>query len=317
MLGFAGCGGGDSSSSSGGGTGTSGTTTPAAVEFPAGEGRTLRALRSQAPERGIFTLSMSELRVGANRVGFALFDESREALDPEAVAVYVARTDGRGVGGPFEARRESLRVKPQFMSRQTEADLEDIETFWVADGVEFPKPGRYILMAIASYDGKLASTSQLAMRVGADGGPPSVGEKAPAVHTETLADARGDVANIDTRLPPLPELHEDDFADVVGKKPVVLAFATPQLCQVRVCGPVVDVVAEVRSQFPEPTYIHQEIFQDNDVNKGLRKPVVEFGLRTEPWVFLVGPDGKIVERFEGAVSVAEMTAAVEKLTSGS
>ena len=36
----------------------------------------------------------------------------------------------------------------------------------------------------------------------------------------------GDIASIDTRLPP-SSMHEADFADVLGKKPVVLLFATP------------------------------------------------------------------------------------------
>ena len=36
----------------------------------------------------------------------------------------------------------------------------------------------------------------------------------------------------------------------------------------------------------------------------------EWKLQTEPWVFLVGPDGRIKERFEGAVSTDELGAAV-------
>ena len=41
-------------------------------------------------------------------------------------------------------------------------------------------------------------------------------------------------------------MHDVDFADVVGKKPTVLLFATPALCQSRVCGPVVDVAEQVK-----------------------------------------------------------------------
>ena len=46
--------------------------------------------------------------------------------------------------------------------------------------------------------------------------------------------------------PPATDLLKTDFADVLGKKPVVLTFATPLLCQSRVCGPVVDVVEQVQ-----------------------------------------------------------------------
>ena len=44
----------------------------------------------------------------------------------------------------------------------------------------------------------------------------------------------------------------------------------------------------------------------------------EWKLPSEPWIFLVGEDGKVRERFEGTVSVRELDAAVRKhLVSGS
>ena len=30
-------------------------------------------------------------------------------------------------------------------------------------------------------------------------------------------------------------------------------------------------------------FIHQEIYNDNQVNKGLRRPLIAWRLRTEPW----------------------------------
>lgn len=286
------------------------------VDFPDGGDKTMRALRALAPEGAIFAPSVTQLRPGSNRIGFALFDAARAQVSPDAVAVYVGGTDGRGLRGPFEARQESLRVKPQFMSRQTAADLDEVDSFWVAD-VELPRRGRYVLTALASIDGELRSTSQLEMRVGQRGGPPDVGDRAIRVDTDTVEDAGGNLESIDTRIPPLAELHETSLSEVLGKEPVVIAFATPQLCQTRVCGPVVDVLAQVKAeaQAEDITYIHQEIYKDNDINKGFRPQVGAWRLPTEPWIFVIGRDGRIVERFEGAVSVAELARAVEsKLT---
>ena len=305
------CGGDDERS--GGRSGDDAGTTGAAakVDFPDGEGKTMRALRSSAPEGAVFAPSVSQFRPGTNRIGFALFDEARAQVEPDAVAVYVGGTDGRGLRGPFEARRESLRVKPPFMSRQTAADLDEVDSFWVAD-IELPKKGRYVLTALASIDGELQSTSQIEMRAGTRGGPPDVGDRAINVDTDTVEDARGDLSTIDTRIPPLADLHEKSLSEVLGREPVVLAFATPQLCQTRVCGPVVDVVAQVKAEAGgDVTYIHQEIYKDNDINSGFRPQVGRWGLPTEPWIFLIGKDGRIVERFEGAVSVAELQRAVE------
>jgi hypothetical protein len=148
--------------------------------------------------------------------------------------------------------------------------------------------------------------------------PPAGGQKAPVIHTLTPADVAGDVAKIDTRVPPAPSLLKDDFADVVGKKPVVLTFATPQLCQSRVCGPVVDVVDEVQARVGDKvSFIHQEVYQDNQINKGLRSQLVAYRLQTEPWTFVIDRNGVISTRFEGAFSPGELERAVAKVTATS
>jgi glutathione peroxidase-family protein len=61
------------------------------------------------------------------------------------------------------------------------------------------------------------------------------------------------------------------------------------------------------------TFIHQEIYNENDIQKGFKEQVARWRLPTEPWVFLVGRDGRVFERFEGALSVRELKAAVERL----
>ena len=62
--------------------------------------------------------------------------------------------------------------------------------------------------------------------------------------------------SIDTRVPP-STMHEENFADVVGKEPVVLVFATPRLCQSRVCGPVVDVAEQLKAEYGDQAeFIH-------------------------------------------------------------
>ena len=102
---------------------------------------------------------------------------------------------------------------------------------------------------------------------------PEVGDKAPVIDTPTVASAGGDIKKIDTRLPP-SSLHAKNFRDVVGKKPVVLLFATPALCQTRVCGPVVDVAEEVKAERgKDAEFIQMEIFRDNDIKKGYRPQV--------------------------------------------
>ncbi len=139
---------------------------------------------------------------------------------------------------------------------------------------------------------------------------PAVGEKAPKVHTDTLESAGGDVSKIDTRQPP-SDMHAD-FADVVGKKPVALLFSTPQLCASRVCGPVTDIALQMQAKYGDQmTFIHQEVYVDNDVNKGLREPLKQFNLPSEPWLFVVDKNGTITARLEGSIGVAAFEDAVK------
>jgi hypothetical protein len=108
---------------------------------------------------------------------------------------------------------------------------------------------------------------------------------------------------LDTRTPP-SDMHERSFDEVVGNKPVALLFATPQLCQSRVCGPVTDIALQMKAKYGDQIeFIHQEVYVDNTPDAGLRQPLQAFRLRTEPWLFVVGADGKITARLEGSFGV--------------
>jgi hypothetical protein len=64
---------------------------------------------------------------------------------------------------------------------------------------------------------------------------------------------------------------------------------------------VVDVALQLRSRYGDRVeFIHQEVYTDNDPAKGVRKPLQEFGLPTEPWLFVVDGDGRITARLEGS-----------------
>jgi hypothetical protein len=228
--------------------------------------------------------------------------------------LYIGKVSGADAQGPFVARSESLKVSPQFESRTTASDPQSAHSVYVAD-VRFPRNGSYAMLAVARVDGRTVATSARSVVVGGKNvEPPGPGQKAPVIHTLTPADVAGDVAKIDTRLPPAPQLLRDDFADVVGKKPVVLTFATPLLCQSRVCGPVVDVVAQVQARTGDKvSFIHQEIYRDNDVSKGLRAQLAPYHLETEPWTFVIDRTGRVSSRIEGAFSVGELERAIQKV----
>jgi hypothetical protein len=285
------------------------------ADFPAAKGRTLADLRAESGRSLVFTPSVRSLRKGMNRYGFALYDVAGKQITGASVALYTARQDGSGLHGPYIARSESLKVRGAFQSRTTAADPDAAKAVYVA-GVPFHRWGRHVVTAIAKLDGRLVMTSPHTAEVKRGGSqPPAVGDRAVRVHTQTLADVQGNPARIDTRTPPATDLLRTDLADVVGRKPVVITFATPALCQSRVCGPVVDIVEQARSRAPAGVaWIHQEIWTDNNPSKGVQGPVAAWRLHTEPWTFVIDRSGRIAERFEGAFSVGELQRAVAKVT---
>jgi hypothetical protein len=178
--------------------------------------------------------------------------------------------------------------------------------------VPFPRHGHWYAVVATQHGGKLgAATSQFDVSSDSADPIPRVGQRAPKVKTDTFADARGNVANIDTRIP-ADDMHKVSFADVVGKKPVALLFATPQLCQSRVCGPVTDIAVQMEAKYGDRmTFIHEEVYKGNNPAKGLREPLREFHLRTEPWLFVVNRKGIITARLEGSIGVRAFENAVK------
>ena len=313
LLAFAGCGGGDDSG------GQQAPPPPArAKDFPKAKGKTLVDLLGSDTAELVLAPSGQEFRTGRQRLGFALFDPSRAQIADASVALYVAPAGGGPAKGPYLARYESLEVGPQFQSRQTASDPNAAKSIYTVQ-IPFERPGRYEVLGLARQNGELvgATTPQGGIDVtAAKSDPiPVVGERAPAISTPTEADAGGDIASIDTRLPP-SSMHGADFADVIGEKPVVLLFATPQLCQSRVCGPVVDIAEQVKAEIDgdEVEFIHMEVFEDNRIDRGVRPQMRAFRLRSEPWLFTFDRGGRVAARIEGAFSERELEEAVAAAT---
>ena len=288
----------------------------APADFPSATGKTLSTLTADLPRGAILNVSsFKSQRPGRNRLGFAIVDRANKQIDVSAVAVYTAKPDGSQVRGPFAARKESLDVDTRYRSAQTNSDLESGDTFYVADAV-YGSRGPHIAIGLVRLDGRLvvAESGVGALEVGEKNGPPKVGEQAIKVHTRTGTDVGGNLTKLSTRVPPPRDMLDTDFADVVGKKPVVLLFATPALCASRTCGPVVDIAEEVRAENGKGvTFIQQEIYQDNDPGKPYQQPVLAWRLPTEPWAFVIDRRGKVAARFEGVFSVGELARAVQRV----
>jgi hypothetical protein len=293
-------------------TGETPTAAPRAKDFPKATGTLTDVLGEvDQTDQIVARASGGVFEPGDKRFGFGLFDIGGEAIDNADVAIYAANGPSGQAEGPFPARIESLATQSEFVAKTTLPT--DAKAVYVAN-IAFDSAGDWRLVAVVESDDGLVATPLPSVIVRENKDIPDVGEPAPKVHTPTLAEVGGDVESIDTRVPP-STMHGDDLAEVLGKEPVVLLFATPALCQSRVCGPVVDVAEQVKAEYgDEAAFIHQEIYVDNEPPK-LRSQVKAFGLFTEPWLFVIDKSGDISTRIEGAFSVNELEHALEPVVS--
>ena len=287
---------------------------PASSEFPPVNGKTLVAFAKSVGLTNDLVVSPAgqTYEPGKSRFGFGVFNPDASEINDADIALYAAHGPDGEARGPFPARIESLKTEPSFASET--AAGETVTVAYVSD-MTFNKPGEWRIVAVVKQaDGVVASLLP-SIKVGSYPGIPDVGDAAPRIHTPTVEDV-GDISKIDTRQPP-DTMHDTDLYDVLGKQPVVLLFATPALCQSRVCGPMVDIAEQVHSETPDDVaFIHMEVYNDNDPNKGIRPELQAYGLQTEPWLFVMDSGGKVSTRIEGAFSVDDLETSVQKVRSG-
>lgn len=277
-----------------------GATESRAGEFPVVGGRTLQAVADSVDATGPQVgLAGSVFTPGENRLAFGVIDP-KSGFVYGKTAVYVADGPNRPAQGPFPAPADLLVTDPAYRSK-TGAGEKDIFAAIYETGVAFKTPGKKSVLVVTKVGQQLVGApTQITVIPTKRDEVPRPGERAPATGTDTVTSASGDLKAIDTRLPP-DDMHDVSFADAIGKKPVAVLFATPALCESRVCGPVVDIALQLKATYGERMqFIHQEVFVDNDPAKGLRPPLRAFNLQTEPWLFVFDKSGRVTARLEGS-----------------
>lgn len=330
---LAGCGGGSDSGSQVNKEAEAGKTIPAPPvgNFPATEGRTLKAFLEeevQVSPTGKVIPSAEAFYPGANRYPFLVTQKDTESGRPgkeisdAEVAIYYAKRPaktGKAKGqafkqlavGPFPARIESLATEKPFQGKTT-TENPDVANVVYSTELNFPGPGEYRPVALIKEKGGWAKVGLRSIKVGEFAKIPRPGEKAPLIQTPTAEEVE-DLAELSTRVPPDTQ-NKVNYADVLGKEPILLLFTTPQFCQSRVCGPVVDVAQQAQQQFKgKANFIHMEIYNDNDPANGVRPQVRKFHLPTEPWLFAINREGVVSATIEGGFGTELMDKTVEKV----
>ena len=250
----------------------------------------------------------SDFAVGANRISFLVVDKESRLIERPTARVWIARGLKQAPFGSATAHFERIGVPG--------GDSAGADGIYVAK-VTTPTAGRYWFMAEPVGGTKIQALGNLVVRTKPLA--PAVGARAIASKTPTLASTGGNLAALTTSRHPDRGLYRVSVAQALAAhEPFVLTFATPQYCQSRTCGPVVDVVSAVRKRASSKgvRFIHVEIYKDNDPAKGVNRWVSQWRLPTEPFTFVVDRTGVIRTKLEGAFSTGELERAVAAVRVG-
>jgi hypothetical protein len=193
-----------------------------------------------------------------------------------------------------------------------------------AEDVVFDTPGFWVAEVTADVQGMGRQSAQASFAVQERPQLPAPGDQAMKTDTLTVRSKDVPLAAIDSRAAntgkiPDPELHETTIAQAIAQgRPALVVFATPVFCISRFCGPVVNMVEDLaRRHADRAVFIHVEIWKDynkqvlNDApQEWLQMPN---GDMTEPWLFLIGADGTISDRWSSMWSEQEVAAELEAL----
>lgn len=186
----------------------------------------------------------------------------------------------------------------------------------------FDRAGFWGVLVDASVDGQGRKSARTTFEVLPAHEFPWLGEDAP--RTENLTADSADVPRgaIDSRAQndtpvPDPELHSTTVAkSLAEKRPVLLVVSTPVYCVSRFCGPITDMVSELAKSYSDrANFIHIEVWRDFE-KKELNASAADWILTekpSEPWLFLIGSDGKIIARWDNVATRQEVEPALQSL----
>ena len=243
------------------------------------------------------------LRVGTQRVAFLLTTTERLIKVPEVTvtSIYLGEVEASG-----EKKQATFHLWPYGVRGAYATQL------------NFDRPGPWRLdIAVEAPEGPAGT--QLLLEIAEGTSIPEIGTIPPLRPNKTVHTVQR-LAELSTAFTPDPELYQLTIGEaVITGRPTVIVFATPAFCTSPTCGPQVDTVSQLKDLYrSEANFIHVELYDNPDEIQGdlskakLNNLVHEWGLSSIPhwfnesWTFVLGPDGRIAQRFEGFATLEEL-----------
>jgi len=279
---------------------------------------------SPSPSTFALQVATSDLYAGtAQRVQVGVFNQTADGiqvLTGGAIPLSLVPADGgqpiHGTARYVPAPGTAVAADPTLTSPSKGRGVYQL------DDVTFPSAG--VWNATLSFNDPDGQPENLTTQFGVSDKPalPAPGGKAYATKNLTMADTGVDPQAIDSRAEngakvPDPELHQETIAAALAAhQPILALFSTPVWCTSQFCGPSTDALEQLARTGPkDAAYIHVEIYENhakNEVNAAAKQWLLRNGDLTEPWLFLIGRDGKIIDRWAPLFQVSQVRAELDR-----
>ena len=274
-----------------------------------------------------FLVAGSDMAAEKTRFPFVVLDPNGAFVEDATISISFFTVDQEtgDTGEPrdYRASFRSLETEEPHLHEDGSAHIHmESRGIYVVNDVDFDRPGIWGIRAVVSStdDPTALINLQVALRVEDRTLTPAIGVPAPRSEQATARNVRS-LADISTSESPLPALYELTVAEALDAgKPFLVAFSTPAFCQSRLCGPVLEEVIKVMPEYQgRVTFMHVEPYELETLRGGggftLVPAAVQWGLPSEPWIFVVGSSGLVEAKFEAIVTVPELRLALDAVAS--
>jgi hypothetical protein len=273
----------------------------------------------------------NELVVGENRFSFGLLDDKITPIVDATVKVQVydlanrenpVLTQEADAISVVPARDAGLEETVEHIhtdgSRHLHSNAGDDVGVYVAQ-LNFDKVGIWgVAVEFEDLTRGIRGTLRYQFNVIDQSSTPRIGSPAPRTVNKTAADVE-DITEIDSSNNPSEEMHTSTIADAIAAgKPTLVLFAVPGFCTSRFCGPELEIMRKLYPEYRDRMeFIHVEFYEDpGNPDRVPVDAVAEWGLRSEPWFFVIDSEGLISAKFEGPTGMTELKAALDAVAGG-
>ena len=249
-----------------------------------------------------------DISTGKHRIAFALTSQTGLVKAPSATVQSFYEPQGESLDDPVQTALALFHPFPL------------VERGLYVTKLNFERPGGWTIRATVLGDDGLPKKATLSFDVPDETSAPPVGDPAIPSLSKTVRDVER-LSQLTTGSMQDEDLYQVSIADAMESGlPTVIVMASPAFCTNAVCGPQVEVLRDLKNEFPgEANFIHVDYYDNpdeiqGDLGRAVLSPVArEWNIPSTEWSFVIDRDGTVAGRFEGFTPLEELRQALKRV----